>query len=191
MDNANHGDITRELIRIRAGDDAASENLYRLVYGTLLEMAQFHLSREGGQITLNRTDLVHESYLKLIKTDDVDWQDRRHFFRTASRAMRRILVDHARRKKSEKRGGGAPHVTLDDETLLIEKQADELIRIDQALDHLNGYSERLAEVVQLRFFGGFAIREIAEITGASHSTVNRDWVKARGWLYNWLEKNQQ
>lgn len=179
------------MIRIRAGDDAASENLYRLVYGTLLEMAQFHLSREGGQITLNRTDLVHESYLKLIKTDDVDWQDRRHFFRTASRAMRRILVDHARRKKSEKRGGGAPHVTLDDETLLIEKQADELIRIDQALDHLNGYSERLAEVVQLRFFGGFAIREIAEITGASHSTVNRDWVKARGWLYNWLEKNQQ
>jgi len=179
----NKGAITQQLIKIKSGDEKASENLYALVYNQLLNIAGYQLNNERADHTFNRTDLVHESFLKLVNLDEVDWQDRRHFFRTSAKAMRNILIDHARKKISQKRGNRPDHIPINEEVLQISLESDSIIRLDEALDELRQFDEKLAEIVDLRFFAGLSMDDISTMTGVSLRTVNRNWAKARGWLY--------
>ncbi|MCH8569306.1 MAG: sigma-70 family RNA polymerase sigma factor [Balneolales bacterium] len=182
------GEITRQLISLKKGDDQAYEKLYELVYDHLRAIAMRELNKEYGPITLNKTDLVHESFIRMIQQSTIDWQDRRHFFGISARAMRQILVDYARKKKAVKRGGNAAHHTLNEEVVSDGSGDDEIIGISEGLEKLRQVNERLAEVVDLRFFMGLQMEEIAEVMGSSRSTVQRDWLKARAWLYSYLQE---
>lgn len=183
------GEITEQLIRIKLGDDDAQEKLYGIVYSKLQQVAAYELSKERKDHTMNRTDLVHETFLKLINLNDIDWKDRRHFFRIAARAMKQILIDHARKKLSSKRGNNPHHIELNEEIIKLNSQSTEIIEISEALEELRKVDERLAEVVDLRFFAGLSMDDIGDVMEISRSTVNRDWVKARAWLYNRLNKS--
>lgn len=180
------GVITEQLIRVKEGDENATEQLYAIVYDRLKQVAAYELSREQNDHTLNRTDLVHETFLKLVNLNDIDWQDRRHFFRIAARAMKQILIDHARKKLSQKRGEKAQHLPVDEEILNLNRQSHEIIEINEALEELRKMDERLAEVVDLRFFTGLSMDDVGEMMGTSRSTANRDWIKAKAWLYSRL-----
>jgi RNA polymerase sigma factor (TIGR02999 family) len=140
--------------------------------------------REGH--TFATTDLVHEAYLRLVERSEVEWQDSSHFFAVASRAMRRILVDYARKRGAVKRGSAPRKVPLMDEVLSIDERADTLLALDEALTRLGTVNERLARVVEYRFFGGLTEDQTAQILQLTPRTVRRDWVKARGWLYTEL-----
>jgi RNA polymerase sigma factor (TIGR02999 family) len=158
-----------------------SDELYERVYGELKRMARAHLRRDGVA-TLSTTELVHETFLKLGGGSDSQWEGRAHFFGAASRAMRQVLVDFARRRRAAKRGGVATRVSLRDDHALLDLQLDEIIAIDEALERLDAVDERLRKVVELRFFAGFGEREVAEILGVTTRTVERDWLKARLFL---------
>jgi RNA polymerase sigma factor (TIGR02999 family) len=158
----------------------ASDELYERVYDELKRMASAHL-RRGELATLSTTELVHEAFLKL-KGDESRWQGNAHFFGAASRAMRQVLVDFARRRRAAKRGGIATRVSLRDDHALLEMQLDEILAIDDALARLDGVDERLRQIVELRFFGGFGEREVAEMLGVTPRTVERNWLKARLFL---------
>lgn len=177
------GEVTSELNRLKAGDKQAYDALYKLVYDNLREIARVHVSRENANLTLDKTDLVHESFLKLVNSPTIDFRDRRHFYSIASRAMRQILVDHARKKKYERHGGKLKREEYNDEVMVVNQQAEEMIRLDYSLEKLAGYDSHLAEVVHLHFFAGLDFNIIAEIMNVSRSTVYRDWVRARSWLY--------
>ncbi len=193
MDNgAEHrGEITRQLISIKDGDKEAYQKLYGLVYDHLRNIAIRELNRESGMHTLGKTDLVHESFIKLIDQSTIDWQDRRHFFGISARAMRQILIDYARKKMAKKRGGDVSHLTLNEDIMKSSMQAEELIEINDGLEELRKVDERLAEVVDLRFFAGLPIEEIAELMDSSRSTIHRDWIKARAWLYTYLKEQSK
>jgi RNA polymerase sigma factor (TIGR02999 family) len=156
------------------------------VYTELKAVAASRLRAERADHTLSATALVHEAYLKLIDQDRVEWQNRAHFFAVAARAMRRILLDHAIARRAEKRGGGAPLVTLGDDSAGEETNLDEIIAIDQALERLGELDARQARVVELRFFGGLTLEEVADLLGISLASVNRDWRTARAFLTNAL-----
>lgn len=178
-----HGEVTRLIRAARSGDDRAVEQLFPLVYEELRRMARRHLAREHAPPTLNPTDLVHEAYFKLAGSLP-DASDRRHFMAIAARAMRQVLVDRARQRQAQKRGGGAPIVTLSEaDGGPRELDAADLIALDSALERLE---PRQRQVVEYRFFGGLEEREIAELLGVTTRTVQRDWVKARAWLYREL-----
>jgi RNA polymerase sigma factor (TIGR02999 family) len=183
----NTTDITGLLVAWRGGDQAAFDRLFPLVYDDLRQMAHRHLARERGDHSLATTDLVHEAYLRLVDQRRVDWADRAHFFGVAAQAMRRILVDHARRHQAAKRGGKRERVTLDEELAVADQRADVLVALDEALTRLSAVDERLAKVVELRFFGGLTETETAEVLGVTDRTVRRDWVKAKGWLHQTME----
>lgn len=137
--------------------------------------------------TYSKTDLVHEAYFDLIDIDNVDWQDRVHFYSIASRCMRRILIDHARKKKAEKRGGGQKPVTYIDEIMEVERQAEDLINLDDSLNKLEELNPRLSKIIECRYFGEMTVEDTAEALEISVSTVKRDWKKARGFLYRELK----
>ncbi|MCB1162555.1 MAG: sigma-70 family RNA polymerase sigma factor [Candidatus Krumholzibacteriia bacterium] len=177
-------EITRLLAAVGAGDSAARETLYALVYPDLRRIASAHLRGRGGA-TLSTTGMVNEAYLRLAGSGD--WENRVHFLSVASRAMRQILVDHARRRLAAKRGGGQAHVTLDEERAGTGSQVLEVLALDQALDRLEALSPRLAQVVELRFFGGLSVDETAGALNVTDRTVKRDWRKARSLLLTWLE----
>jgi RNA polymerase sigma factor (TIGR02999 family) len=160
--------------------------LYSIVYEELKRIAHRHLNESGGADTLSTTDLVHEAYLKLSNTRS-EWENRAHFFGSASRAMRQVLVDFARRKTAEKRGGSAEIVTLHSSDAALEIQLDEMLALDSALDHLNQVDPRLGQVVELRFFGGLSPSEIAAMLGVTTRTIERDWIKARLFLLKELD----
>lgn len=164
------------------GDRAVLDALFHAVYGELQGLA--HRVRGGGPgETLCTTALVHEAYLKLVPSSDVDWQSRAHFFGVAARAMRQILVDAARARMREKRGGGdAWFVTFDENDLSAPVRAEELIALDDALERLTQLDERQARIVEHRFFGGLTAPEVAVVLAVSEATVNRDWRAARAWL---------
>lgn len=185
------GEITRQLISIKDGDKEAYQKLYGLVYDHLRNIAIRELNRESGMHTLGKTDLVHESFIKLIDQSTIDWQDRRHFFGISARAMRQILIDYARKKMAKKRGGDVSHLTLNEDIMKSSMQAEELIEINDGLEELRKVDERLAEVVDLRFFSGLPIEEIAELMDSSRSTIHRDWIKARAWLYTYLKEQNK
>jgi RNA polymerase sigma-70 factor, ECF subfamily len=176
------GKITDLLLRLREGDREAEERLYALVYADLRRLAHAQLGRERPGHTLGTTGLVHETYLRLVDQTRVEWRDRAHFFGAAACAMRRILVDYARRNLAARRGGGAPHVQLPEEATAAAR-SDDLLALDEALDRLAKVDERLSRVVECRYFGGFTEDETAEVLGVTKRTVQRDWAKARGWLF--------
>lgn len=180
------GRITRLLKAHHEGDRAAFDELVPLVYERLRRIARGQLARRGRGHTLDTTSLVHEAYLELVEETGVAWQNRSHFFAISARAMRRILVDYARRRTAKKRGGGKPDLTLEPEQLTghldVERQAEEVLAVDRALESLAGVSERLARLVECRYFAGMTERETAEALDVSLRTVQRDWTRARAWL---------
>ena len=181
--------VTRLLARFKQGDENIYDRLYPLIYEELKKLAYTHMRRQEPDHTLSRTELVHETYLKMIDQAQIDFTDRSHFLGIASRCMRQILIDYARKKNAEKRGGKNKDVTYIDELFEDDKtKARELIDIDEALSRLEKLSERLSKVVEMRFFGEMTIEETAEALDVSESTVKRDWMKARGWLYKELKE---
>jgi RNA polymerase sigma-70 factor (ECF subfamily) len=168
------------------GDQRAFDQLTPLVYDELRRRARQYLRAERANHTLRPTGLVHEVYLRLVNLDDVDWQDRTHFFALAARQMRRILVDSARARKYQKHGGGAVNVTFDD-AIAVASHPD-LVALDDALSALTVQDERKARVVELRFFGGLTNEEIAAELRISTDTVTRDWQMAKLWLRRELRK---
>jgi RNA polymerase sigma factor (TIGR02999 family) len=179
-------DLTRVLHQAASGDAEAANDLWDLTYQELRVIAGRHLLRERVDHTLSPTALVHEAYLRLVDQTRVEWKDRNHFFAIASRMCRRVLVDHARRRVAAKRGGEAVRITLDDGTPGPEGPAHEILALDEALDRLAHLNERLGRVVEMRYFGGLTEEEIAESLGVTPRTVRRDWVKAKGFLYDML-----
>ncbi|HUL71372.1 MAG TPA: sigma-70 family RNA polymerase sigma factor [Gemmatimonadales bacterium] len=173
--------ITDLLVRLGGGDRAVEDRLYPLVYEQLRRIAHRRLQSERSGHTLGTTGLVHETYLKLVDQTRVEWRDRAQFYALAARAMRRILVDYARRYGALRRGGGLRPITLSEDTSLTER-ADHLVALDEALDRLAAMNARLSQVVQYRYFVGLTEEETAELLGVTVRTVQRDWAKARGWL---------
>jgi RNA polymerase sigma factor (TIGR02999 family) len=178
--------ITDLLLQASGGDAAAIDRLLPVVYDQLHRIAHRALQGERSGHTLGTTGLVHEAYLKLVDQTRVGWRDRAHFFAVAALAMRRILVDYARRHRRAKRGGGASVVTLDEGVVSLDERAENLVALDEALTRLSELNPRLSRVVECRFFGGLTEEEIAEALGVTTRTVKRDWAKARGWLYQEL-----
>lgn len=169
------------------GDRVAADRLFPLVYDELRRLAHAKLRRERPGHTLSTTALVHEAYLRLIDQTRVEWQSRAHFFAIAAQAMRRILVDYARRRCAQKRGGPQRPLALEEGQVAVDEQAALVVTLDAALRRLGARSERMACVVECRFFGGLTQRETAEALGVSARTVRRDWQKARAWLYKELK----
>jgi RNA polymerase sigma factor (TIGR02999 family) len=162
------------------------ERLAPVVYDELRTLAAAHLRRERPDHSLQPTALVHEAYLRLVGGEHAPWEDRGHFFRAAARAMRRILIEQARRRGRQKRGGGRVRVSLDVPLASTWDDPDRMLALDEALRRLEGQDPRSAEVVQLRYFGGLSVRETAEALGTSERTVKREWTFARAWLRNAL-----
>jgi RNA polymerase sigma factor (TIGR02999 family) len=181
-DSAN---VTELLADLRSGRREAFDQILPLVYHELRRAARRELAVRPND-SLSTTALVHELYLKFVRADRADWCNRAHFLSVAAVAMRHILVDRARRRAAEKRGGPQRHVTLDDELTAADSQAESLLELHEALDHLAGLNERLARVVECRFFGGMTEQETAEALQIGIRTVRRDWIKARGLLYQAL-----
>lgn len=176
-------DITELLQRWRGGDPRALEQLVPLVYRELRQLAQHLMLRERPEHTLEATALVHEAYLRLCGKDHPRWEDRAHFFAVAAQAMRRVLIDHARRLKFAKRGGGQAPLSLDETATLSASTAREFVALDDALNALEGVDPALRQIVELRFFGGLTIPDVAHYLGLSPATVKREWRTAKAWLY--------
>jgi RNA polymerase sigma factor (TIGR02999 family) len=175
-------DVTRLLASVSAGDRAAFESLLPLVYDELRRRAGAMMRREREGHTLQPTALVHETFLQLIHQERVDWRGRAHFFAVASQLMRRILVDHARGRLRRKRGGGDVRVSLDEGLgLSVERDAD-VVAVDDALRRLAEMDPRQAEIVEMRFFGGLSVEEVAAVLGVSKRTVEAEWTMIKAWL---------
>ena len=159
-----------------------------MVYEELRSLAERAMRRERAGHTLQATALVHEAYEKLVEQRDKSWRNRLHFFAAASELMRRILVDHARRRKAEKRGGGRPHLPFDDASILLNERSDTVLALNDALTGLRKRSPRQERIVVLQFFGGLEQKEIATLMGTSVRTVKREWRAARAWLYGEVKR---
>lgn len=179
-------DITVYLAAARQGDRSALDEVFRRVYGEIRHLARGQIRRAGPQQTLSASVIVHEAYLKLAHAPAVAWEDRAHFFAVASRAMRQVLLNHARRRIAGKRGGGGRPLPLLSVDLAVDTRAVELVDLDVALQRLAALDQRLAQVVELRFFGGLSEQEAAEVLGVTERTVRRDWRTARAFLHREL-----
>jgi RNA polymerase sigma-70 factor (ECF subfamily) len=186
--SASSQNITRLLLDWRNGDQTALDRLMPLVYEELRRMANHYMRNERRGHTLQSSALVNEAYLRLVHHENIEWQNRAHFFGVAAQAMRRILVDHARSRNYQKRGGGAQQVSLDEAMTLAGDRAAELIALDDALRELARMDERKCRVVELRYFGGLSLEETAEALGVSIPTVTRDWNTAKAWLMREMTK---
>src|SRR4051812_4291836 len=175
-------EVTRILSAIDRGDPQAADQLLPLVYDELRRLAAQRLAQEKPGQTLQATALVHEAYLRLVGADDPGWDSRGHFFAAAAEAMRRILVDNARRKAAIKAGGGLDRVGLDEVELAIEGPRLDLLALDEALTTLEANDKRKADLVRLRFFAGLTVDQAAYALGISASTADNDWVYAKSWL---------
>ncbi len=182
MSDINSHQITQLLIDWSKGNEFALEQLMPLVYEELRQMARRYMRRQPSGHTFQTTELIHEAYLKLAKSDEHTWQNRAHFFGIAAQAMRHILVDYARSKQSKKRGGLQQKITLDETAIVSSKNSDEIVALDDALKQLNVFDERKSRVVELKYFGGLTNEEVAEVLKISPETVKRDWRFARTWL---------
>ncbi|HTY41402.1 MAG TPA: sigma-70 family RNA polymerase sigma factor [Thermoanaerobaculia bacterium] len=181
------GEVTRLLIAWNEGDGAAVERLMPLVYGELRRIAERQFRRERAGHTLQPTAVVHEAYFRLVDQTRVTWKNRGHFFAIAAQAMRRILIDHARAREAEKRGGGDASVSLDVGIASPEPVDDiDLLALDEALVRLKSLDDAQARIVELRFFGGLSIEETAEAMETSPSSVKREFRSARAWLFREL-----
>lgn len=176
------GEVTKILHQIGDGNKDAVNNLMPLVYDEFHKMAQRYMNRESSGHTLQPTALVSEAYLKIVDQKNVNWQGRSHFFAVGAQAMRRILVDHARKKKSEKRGGGQINLELNEEIALTPNKDEDIIAVDDALKALEQIDERQARIVEMRFFGGLSVQEVAEVLNVSKRTVEAEWTMIKAWL---------
>ncbi len=179
--------VSRLLLAWRAGDEDAREQLLSHVYDELHVLAERRFRSEAPGHTLQATALIHEAFLRLVDAD-VQWTGRAHFFAIAARVMRRILVDHAKARRSEKRGGGAARVSLDDALLVTPEPTADLVALDDALNQLHEMDERKAKAVELHYFGGLTYDETAEVLGISPATVHRELRTAKAWLYRELAR---
>jgi RNA polymerase sigma factor (TIGR02999 family) len=184
------GEITRLARKWADGDEAAFERLIDLVYDDLRRIARRQIARTGSGGTIDTTGLVHEAYLKLAGPSDADFLARGQFFAFCSKAMRRILIDYARAQSAEKRGGGQLRVPLSPGTARVEFQATRMLALDEALDWLEARDPRLVRITECRFFGGLTVQETAEALGTSLRTVEREWARARGYLYDRLTTDE-
>lgn len=176
------GDITVLLGEVRRGDQGAQSRLASVVYDELHRLAVYYMRREWSSHTLQPTALAHEAFIKLVSEDDRTWQNRCHFFAVSAKVMRRLLVDQARRRRSEKRGGGAIRVEWDESFGISDQNYEQWLAVDVALNRLTERDPRLSQVVELRFFAGLTEEEIGEVLGISVRTVRRDWRLAKAWL---------
>src|SRR5215475_12224048 len=175
--------VTQLLCQWREGDPNALEKLIPLVQPDLQRLAHHYMSRERPGHTLQTTALLDDAYLQLAGKSNVQWENRAHFFAVAAQLMRRIMVDHARRRHTLKRGGGAIRVTLDECAAVTQTRAAELLALDEALEKLAAADQRKAKVVEMRYFGGLTMEEIADVLKIHVNTVTRDWTTARAWLF--------
>ena len=175
--------VTQLLGEWRGGDTGALEKLIPLVQPELQRLAQHYMSRERPGHTLQATALLDDAYLQLADKTHPQWQNRAHFFAVAAQLMRRIMVDHARQRQALKRGGGAIRVTLDEGVAVTETRAEELLALDEALEKLAAFDQRKARVVEMRYFAGLTMEEIADVLKIHVNTVTRDWTGARAWLF--------
>ncbi len=176
-------DITGLLLDWGSGDKAALDRLIPLVYKELRRMAHQYMRRERAGNTLQTSALINEAYIRLIDYKKMRWQDRAHFFAVAAQAMRRILVERARSRGRDKRGGAAQRVSLDEAADVAAERAADIIALDDALTYLSAIAPRKGQIVELRYFGGLNIDETAEVLGVSSPTVQREWRAAKAWLY--------
>jgi RNA polymerase sigma-70 factor, ECF subfamily len=175
-------EVTRLLQAWGAGDERALERLMPLVYNELHRLAHRYMAGEQPGQTLQTTALVHEVYLRLVDVNNIDWQDRAHFYAICARLMRRILVDFARSRNYQKRGGHFPHIELEKAVTVSAVVGSELLAVDEALKELAKLDQRKSEVVELRFFGGLTVEQVAAALKVSPETVMRDWKLAKAWL---------
>ncbi len=178
--------VNQLLIDWGDGDQEALEELLPLIYNELRHLAHNFLYRERSGHTLQTTALVHEAYLKLIDQKDAHWKNKAHFFAVAAQAMRRILIDSARRHTADKRGGSQEKVSLDDAPTLSQEPDQNMLALDEALTRLQAIDPQQSRIVELRYFGGLTIEETADVTKISIATVKREWTMARAWLYQQL-----
>jgi RNA polymerase sigma factor (TIGR02999 family) len=178
--------VTELLAQWSHGDDAALNELTPLVYDELRRLAHCHMGGQRPNHTLQTTALVNEAYLRLADQTNPSWQNRAHFFAVAARAMRQILVSYARSQRSQKRGGGALKVDLDEAALIAPEESKEIVDLHEALEQLSTLDSRKAQVVELKYFGGLNYDEIAEVLKISRITARRDWEFAKVWLYTEL-----
>ena len=177
-------EITQLLLNWSKGDNAALDQLVPLVYPELRRLAQRYMRRENSAHTLQTSALINEAYLRIVDQQEVEWQDRAHFFAVAAQVMRHILIDHARRHRYAKRGAGARHVPLDETAIISQERATEFLALDDALTRLAAIDARKSQIVELRFFGGLTVEEIAEVMKLSPITIKREWRSAKAWLHS-------
>lgn len=183
-------EVTQLLIEWSNGDKAALDRLMPLIHEELRRLAHHYMSRERPGHTLQTTALVNEAYLRLVNRKNVHWQNRAHFFAIAAQCMRSILVDHARSLAYAKRGGGGTKIPLDDAMIISREKAAEVVALDEALVVLSELDPKQSRVVELRFFGGLTIEETAEVLDLSPATIKREWMSAKAWLFNQLNRNE-
>jgi RNA polymerase sigma factor (TIGR02999 family) len=179
-------EVTQLLGDWSGGDQEALAKLFPLIEPELHRLAHYYMSRERAGHTLQTTAVLNEAYLRFADNTKPVWQNRTHFVAAAARLMRRIMVDHARERRSLKRGGGAVKITLDEAALVTEERSEELIALDEALQELAAQDPRKCEIVELRYFGGLTVEETAEFMKLSQRTVEREWTMAKAWLYRAL-----
>jgi len=186
MSETSTASVTQLLQAWRAGDKTAFDQLLPLVQEELHRLAKRLMSRERQGHTWQTTELVNEAYLRLIGQQQVEWQDRAHFFAVAAQVMRHLLVDHARSRQQARHGGGAQRLSLDDVALAAPDRSAELLALDDALDRLARFDKQKSRIVELRYFGGLTVEEVAEVLGIASITVKREWARAKLWLYKEL-----
>ncbi len=183
-------EATQILAEMAAGDRSAAQRLLPMIYDEFRSLAARYLGRERAGHTLEPTALVHEAYMRLVDQSRVNWQGRTHFFAVGAQLMRRILVDHARHKGRAKRGGGRARITLDEHVAISPQRDEDLLALDEALQKLAQVDPRQAQVVELRFFGGLSVDEVAQVLGVSKRTVESDWTMVRAWLRRELTRDE-
>ncbi len=198
QESTNSHDVTRMLAEIQRGDQSAFNALFQLVYAELHQIAHRAREKWAGDYTVNTTALVHEVYEKLLLHPNPDWESRMHFLRVAAKAMRRILINYARDKRAQKRGGGIEKISLEtdlmspvDSFVISDEQALQLIALDDAMQALEEINERQVRIVECRFFAGMELKETAQVLGISEATVKRGWVAARAWLYDAMTEKEE
>lgn len=179
--------VTRLLQAAAQGDDRASDDLFPLIYDQLVSLARSQMRKENVNHTLQATALVHEAYLRLVGSEPMSWSSRAQFFQASANAMRKILIDHARRRDRVKRGGDRKREPLDAIDLAISSDPDEIIALDAAVTRLSENDPRAAQIVQLRFYAGLSVEDTAAAMGISDRTVKREWAFARAWLHQALQ----
>jgi len=191
MSSKSPHEVTDLLNEWGRGNKVALDELTPLVYEELRKIARRHMSRERSGHTLQTTALVNEAYLKLVSQKEVRWQDRAHFFALSAQLMRHILIDHARKRGYQKRGGGGQQVTLDEVAIVSQERDDELMALDEALKELAARDELKGRIVELRYFGGLNVDEVAEVLQIAPVTVKRHWKAAKAWLYHALKSSNE